>query len=106
MLETIANIATIFLVIQGLIVLALVTVLSFGLAKAMMIVRQKTMQIMPQVQGQARRLAVTTDDVSQKVAAPFIGLNTRQARFQTMAGRAFTGAHRAAGSQPEESKEQ
>ena len=102
MLETIANIATIFLVIQGLIVLALVTVLSFGLAKAMMIVRQKTMQIMPQVQGQARRLAVTTDDVSQKVAAPFIGLNTRQTRFQAMAGRAFTGA----GSQPEGSKEQ
>lgn len=106
MLETVANIAAIFLVLEGLVVLAVVTVLCFGLAKAMIIVRHKTVEIMPQVQGQARRLAVTTDDISQKVASPFIGLNARQTRFQAMAGRVFTGATRTAGRQPEGSKEQ
>lgn len=92
MLETVANIATVFLVIQGLIILLVVTVMSFGLARAMMIVRQKTVQAMPQIQGQARRLATTTDNVSQKVASPFIGLNARQERFRGMRQRVFHGA--------------
>lgn len=105
MLETVANIATIFLVLQGLIILAVVTVLSFGLARAMMIVRQKTVEVMPQIQGQARRLATTTDNVSQKVASPFIGLNARQERFHAMRQRAFSGGPRQANDPSQESKE-
>lgn len=105
MLETVANIATIFLVIQGLIILIVITVMSFGLARAMMIVRQKTVQVMPQIQGQARRLATTTDNVSQKVASPFIGLNARQKRFQGMRRRAFARGPRAYDAQQEPPQE-
>jgi hypothetical protein len=105
MLETVANIATIFLVMQGLIILVVVTALSIGLAKAMMVVRQKTVQVMPQIQGQARRLAANTDSISEKVASPFIGLNARQERFQAMRRRAFTRSQRQAGNPHQESKE-
>lgn len=105
MLETVANIATIFLVIQGLIVLAVVTALSFGLAKAMIIVRHKTVEVMPQIQSQARRLATTTDNVSGKVAAPFIGLNARQERLRGMRRRVFYGGQRQPGNQQDEPKE-
>ena len=106
MLETVANIATIFLVIQGLIILILITVMSFGLARAMMIVRQKTVQVMPQIQGQARRLAGTTETVSQKVAAPFIRFETSQARFRGMSQRAFYGGKARSGHQHSEPKEE
>jgi hypothetical protein len=105
MLETIANIATIFLVLQGLIVLVVVVALCLGLAKAMMMVRHKTVEVMPQVQGQARRLAATTDQVSQKVATPFISLETRQARFRAMRRAAFAGDQRQPHTQPENSEE-
>ncbi len=105
MLETVANIATIFLVIQGLIILVVVTVLSVGLAKATMVVRQKTVQVMPQIQSQARRLATSTDNVSQKVASPFIAMNARQERFQGMRRRAFAGRPRTQGARQEPSKE-
>jgi cell shape-determining protein MreC len=105
MLETVANIATIFLVMQGLIILVVVTALSIGLAKAMMVVRQKTVQVMPQIQGQARRLATTTDSVSQKVASPFIGLNARQERFRGMRRRVFGGGQRQPGNQQYDPKE-
>lgn len=105
MLETVANIATIFLILQGLVVLAVVVALCAGLAKAMMVVRHKTVEIMPQVQGQARRLASTTDQVSQKVASPFVSLDSRQARFRAMRRAAFAGGQRHSSSQPESSEE-
>ncbi|MEI2693067.1 MAG: hypothetical protein V9H69_26450 [Anaerolineae bacterium] len=105
MLETIANIAAIFLILQGLVVLVVVAGLCVGLAKAMMVLRHKTVEVMPQVQGQARRLAATTDNVSQKVSSPFISLDTRQARFRAMRRAAFVGAQRHPHTQPENSEE-
>ncbi len=67
-LDTFANIATIFLIIEALVILVVLLAVSFGLARAMMLVRRKVVEVMPQIQGQARRLADTSESVSQKVA--------------------------------------
>lgn len=83
-LNTFANIATIFLIIETLVILVVLLVLSFGLARAAMVVRRKTVEVMPQIQGQARRLASNSENVSQKVASPFIRLETGRARWRGM----------------------
>lgn len=106
MLDTVGNIATIFLVIEGLMILIVLAVLSFGLAKAMMVVRHKTMEVMPQIQGQARRLADTSETASQKIASPFIRLDTAQARFRGMRQRVFTRGQHAAGRQRQTTQEE
>jgi hypothetical protein len=98
-LDTLANIATIFLILQALIILIVLLAVSFGLARAMMIVRRKTVEVMPQIQGKARQLADTTETVSQKVASPFIRLEANQARLRGMGQRAFTGSKAQPGSQ-------
>jgi hypothetical protein len=105
-LDTLANIATIFLIIEALVVLVVLLAVSFGLARATMLVRRKVVQIMPQIQGQARRLAGTTETVSQKVAAPFIRFETSQARFRGMSQRAFYGGKAQSGHQHSEPKEE
>jgi hypothetical protein len=105
-LETFANIATIFLIIQALVILVVLLALSIGLARATLVVRRKVVQVMPQIQGQARRLAGTTETVSQKVASPFIRLETNQARFRGMRQRMFYGNRTRPGSQQQESKEE
>ena len=97
-LDTLANIATMFLIIEALVILIVLLVLSFGLARAMMIVRRKTVEVMPQIQGKARQLAVTTDNVSQKVASPFIRAEASQARLRGMRERVMTGGNRRPGS--------
>lgn len=105
-LETFANIATIFLVIQALVILVVLLALSIGLARATLVVRRKVVEVMPQIQGQARRLADTSETVSQKVASPFIRLETSQARFRGMRQRAFYGDRAQPGSRHHESKEE
>ena len=105
-LNTLANIATIFLILEGLIILIVLLALSFGLARAMMIVRRKTIEVMPQIQGQARRLADTSETVSQKVASPFIRLEANQARLRGMRQRAFYGSKAQPGGQSRKPKEE
>ena len=105
-LDTVANIATIFLIIEALVILVVLLVLSFGLARATMVVRRKVIEIMPQIQGQARRMADTSETVSQKVASPFIRLESSQARFRGMRQRVFYGSKAQPGSQPQELKEE
>lgn len=98
-LNTLANIATIFLIIETLAILVVLLVLSFGLARAAMVVRRKTIEVMPQIQGQARRLADTSETVSQKVASPFIRVETSQARWRGMRRRVFSNTKARPGSQ-------
>lgn len=105
-LNTLANIAAIFLIIQALIILVVLLVLSFGLARATMIVRRKTVEVMPQIQGKARQLADTTETVSQKVASPFIRLETAQARLRGMNQRVFAGGETHSGKRHQASKEE
>jgi hypothetical protein len=61
---------------------------------------------MPQIQGQARRLADTSETVSQKVASPFIRLETSQARFRGMRERVFYGSKAQPGRQQQTPKEE
>jgi hypothetical protein len=105
MLGTAANIATIFLVIQGLIILIVLLALTVVMTKVTIELRRKVREVMPQIQGHARRLSSTTEDVSQKVAAPFVRLNASQARFHAMRNRAFAGGSGKPGSQQEATKE-
>jgi hypothetical protein len=105
-LDTVANVATILLIIEALVILVVLLAVSFGLARAMMIVRRKTVEVMPQIQGQARRLADTSETASQKVASPFIRLETSQARLRGMRQRVFSGSKAQPGSQQPEPKEE
>ena len=106
MLGTAANIATIFLVIQGLIILIVLLALTVVMTKLTIEMRRKAREVMPQIQGQARRLADTSETVSQKVASPFIRLETSQARFRGMRQRAFYGGRAQPGSHHQEPKEE
>lgn len=105
-LDTLANIATIFLILETLVILVVLLAVSFGLARAMMIVRRKTVEVMPRIQGKARQLADTTETVSHKVASPFIRLDANQARLRGMGRRAFYGSKGQPGSQQHPPKEQ
>ncbi len=105
-LNTFANIATIFLIIEALVILVVLLALSFGLARATMLVRRKVVEVMPQIQGQARRLADTSESVSHKVASPFIRLETSQARWRGMRQRVFYGSNAQPGSRQQEPKEE
>ena len=104
-LDTVANIATIFLIMQALVILIVLMVVSLGLARATMLMRRKVVQVMPQIQGQARRLADTSETVSQKVASPFVRLEQSQARGRGMRQHVFYGNRAPSGSRQQESKE-
>lgn len=96
MLETGANIAIIFLIMEFLIVVSLalaVTILMAVMTKRM---RDKVEQVMPTIQDKAHQLSTTTEDISQKVAQPFIRFEQGQARMAAMFRRATTFSSRSA----------
>jgi hypothetical protein len=88
MLETGANIAIIFLIIQFLIVVVLALAVTILLTVMTKRVRGKVEQVMPTIQSKTRQLSNTTESVSQKVAEPFIRLEQSQARMAAMFRRA------------------
>lgn len=88
MLETGANIAVIFLIMEFLIIVLLVLAVTVLLAVMTKRVRDKVEQVMPAIQGKARQLSTTTENVSQKVAEPFIRMEQGQARIAAMFRRA------------------
>lgn len=99
MLETGANIATIFLILEFLVVMLLTLAVVVVLARATLLMRRKVQQVMPSVQYKARQLSTTSESVSQKVAEPFIRLEQSQARFRAMRQRAFGAGPAQPGSQ-------
>lgn len=105
MLDTGANIATIFLIMQGLILLVIVLALTILMTFLTINMHRKVREVMPLIQGHARRLSSTSEDVSRKVAAPFVRLNAGQARFQGMRNRVFAGGSGKPGSQKEATEE-
>lgn len=88
MLETGANIAIIFLIMQFLIVVVLTLAVIILLTVMTKRLRDKIEQVMPTIQGKARQLSVTTENASQKVAEPFLRVEQSQARVSAMFRRA------------------
>lgn len=89
MLETGANIATIFLILQFMIIMIVVLAVSILMAVAALRMRRKVEQVMPTVQDKARQVSTATESVSHKVAEPFIRVEQSQARLSAMFRRAF-----------------
>jgi len=78
-----------------LIFLAIVSVLPFAIVfffaiKGMHKLRGLVKQFAPMAQDKAHLVAVKSDEISQKVAQPFIVVNARAAQAQTMT-KAITG---------------
>lgn len=106
MLETGANIATIFLLMEFLIVMLLTLAVIILLARMSLVTRRKVRDVMPSLQYKARQLSTTSESVSQKVAEPFIRAEQSQARFRGMRQRAFGGSQVQPDSQHQGPKEQ
>ena len=87
MLTTAANVATLIIVVHFAVLIVLTLVVGAGSLKAMMVLNSKLRTVMPQVQGYARLLSKKTDDVSQRVAAPFVALDAKQAQGAAMQSR-------------------
>ncbi len=106
MLETGANIATIFLILEFLVVVFVVLAVVIALTVGTQRTRRKIEEVMPAVQGKARQLSSTTENVSQKVASPFIRFQASQARFHGMRERVFHGSSAQPGGQQQDTKEE
>ena len=72
-----------------MLVLILVLVLTLLMSWLSLVLRGKVVEVMPQVQTQAQRVADVADNASQKVATPFVRADATQARFSAMLKRAL-----------------
>lgn len=97
MFTTAASVAALIIIVHLVVLMIVALALGAGSLKAMMVVNSKLRQVMPQAQGYARLLSRKTDDVSQKVAAPFIALDAKQARGAAMRSQATRPVSRWAG---------
>lgn len=88
-LDTILDIAIIFITSQAVLVLLLVLVLTLLMSWLSLMMRGKVVEVMPQVQTQAQRVADITENASQKVSTPFVRASATEARFVAMFKRAL-----------------
>ena len=95
MLEVGANIAVIFLVLQSMLLLIVLVVMSFAMAKLASMLRKKVVSVTPDIQQRAVQLAVKTEAVSDKVVEPLIKVQMKQARAGGMVRRALGGVKEA-----------
>lgn len=77
-----ADIAVIILVIQALILVIVPLVLAYFLTRGTVIASRKTREAMPVVQDYARRMADGAENVSQRIAAPIIRVDTTVSRWR------------------------
>ena len=79
-----ADIATLLIVAQTILILLIPLALLAVMVKGMIELNRKLKVVMPQIQGYARQLSSTTDRVSQRIAEPVIKREARVARRQAM----------------------
>ena len=82
MLQTGADVATLLIVFQFMILIIITLAMAAGAMYAMIMLNRKIKEIMPMVQGRSRQLAETTDKISNKAAGPFIAAEAKQAKIK------------------------
>lgn len=82
MLQTGADVATLLIVFQFMILIIITLAMAAGAMYAMIMLNCKIKEIMPMVQGRSRQLAETTDKISNKAAGPFIAAEAKQAKLK------------------------
>jgi hypothetical protein len=85
-----ADISLLWLIFLTLIVVLPFTVLFFYATKGMRRLRQLAKQYLPIAQEKARLVADTTEEVSQKVASPIIGVYAKTAQADGLTNAIFT----------------
>ncbi|MEA3335695.1 MAG: hypothetical protein U9R25_07260 [Chloroflexota bacterium] len=88
LLPTVADIALLILIIHGLILLAVPIVLFYFLARGMIVVNQKTREVIPLVQDYSRQMADSADNISEKITSPIIKVDQTVSRFRGSLDRA------------------
>ena len=82
MLQTGADVATLLIVFQFMILIIITLAMAAGAMYAMIMLNRKIKEIMPMVQSRSRQLAETTDKISNKAAGPFIAAEAKQAKLK------------------------
>lgn len=80
MLQTGADVATLLIVFQFMILIIITLAMTAVAVYSMIMLNRKIKEIMPMVQYRSRQLADTTENLSNKAASPFIGREAGQAR--------------------------
>lgn len=82
MIPTGADVATLIIVFQFMILILITLALTAGAIYGMIMLNRKIKEIMPLVQTKSRQLADTTENLSNKAASPFIAMEGRQAKLK------------------------
>ncbi|MEZ4767271.1 MAG: hypothetical protein R2844_02460 [Caldilineales bacterium] len=82
MISTGADVATLIIVFQFMILIVLTLALTAAALYAMFKLNAKVKEIMPLVQNKSRQLADTTENLSNKAASPFMAMEGGQAKLK------------------------
>ena len=82
MIPTGADVATLIIVFQLMILILITFALTAGAMYGMIMLNRKIKEIMPLVQTKSRQLADTTENISNKAASPFIAMEGGQAKLK------------------------
>ncbi len=82
MIPTGADVATLIIVFQFMILIIITLALTAGAMYGMIMLNRKIKEVMPLVQTKSRQLADTTENISNKAASPFIAVEGGQAKLK------------------------
>ncbi len=82
MIPTGADVATLIIVFQLMILILITFALTAGAMYGMIMLNRKIKEIMPLVQTKSRQLADTTENLSNKAASPFVAMQGGQAKLK------------------------
>ena len=82
MIPTGADVATLIIVFQFMILIIITLALTAGAMYGMIMLNRKIKEVMPLVQTKSRQLADTTENISNKAASPFIAMEGGQAKLK------------------------
>ncbi len=82
MIPTGADVATLIIVFQLMILILITLALTAGAMYGMIMLNRKIKEIMPLVQTKSRQLADTTENLSNKAASPFVAMQGGQAKLK------------------------
>lgn len=89
-LATMRDISLLWLILLGLITILPISVIFFFLVRGMIRLRQLALEYLPIAQEKTRFVAARTEEISQKIATPIIGVQTKAAQVNGMKKAAFS----------------
>jgi hypothetical protein len=84
------DISLLWLIFLGLITILPVTVIFYFLIRGMIRLRQLALEYLPIAQEKTRFIAAKTEEISQKIANPIIGMQTKAAQVNGITKATFS----------------